>query len=195
MGGECDPIIISLPVERWANGLFENRGQGDSTPLFSFQSLSNATEFAHPITWQDLFNPNTRHYGIITISEFLANALTVDALSKLLMFGDYVRAKAEAQSTSVSDIVMKELGRYPYARKTVPVNPYFTPTDLKGSYPHINFRAAITDAGVCQVYNGDTLHSTIKQSARNTQLKNSLDPRTAGLRISLAMSDILIAVA
>ena len=118
--------------------------------------------------------------------QFLPPTFTIEALSKLLMFRDYTKAKAEAQSASLSDIVKKELDRYPYTRKAVSVDPHFTATDLKGSYMEVNFRAAITDAGVCQVYNGETLHSTVKQSPRNTQLENSLDPRTTGTRICSA---------
>ena len=73
---------------------------------------------------------------------------------------------------------------YPYTRKNSTIDPYFTPTDLGrnfiGATEEVNFRAAITDAGICQVYNGESLHSTIKESARNTQLRDSLDPRSAG---------------
>ena len=43
---------------------------------------------------------------------------------------------------------MRELELYPYTKKTDTVNPYFTPTDLKRTYPEVNFRAAITDAGM-----------------------------------------------
>ena len=69
------------------------------------------------------------------------------------MYGNYAKAKAEAQSTpvAVGDIVVKELARYPYTRKINTVDPYFTPTDLKGTYPDVNFRAAITDAGMKMV--------------------------------------------
>ena len=151
--------------------------------------MSNATTFAHPITWQELFNSNTDQ-PMEEILQLLPPTFTIDALSKLLMFGDYAKAKAEAQSASLSDIVKKELDRYPYTRKAVSVDPYFTPTDLKGSYLDVNFRAAITDAGVCQVYNGETLHSTVKQSPRNTQLENSLDPRTTGIRICSAWHNL-----
>ena len=85
---------------------------------------------------------------------------TIEALSKLIMYGDYAKAVAEAQSTSIREIVKKELERYPYTRKTNIVEPYFTPTDLRGSYPDINFRAAITDAGIIftQIYFARSKH-------------------------------------
>ena len=68
-----------------------------------FQRLSNETSFAHPITWQELFNPNTEladpnhDLSIGNFRKFLPPTFTIDALSKLLMFGDYAKARAEAQ--------------------------------------------------------------------------------------------------
>ena len=117
-----------------------------------FQIPSNETVFGHPIMWQELFSPNTEAIQIVLegISKILPHTFTIEALSKLLMYGNYAKAKAEAQSTpvTVGDIVVKELDRYPYTRKTDTVDPYFPPTDLKGTYPDVNFRAGITDAGM-----------------------------------------------
>ena len=101
--------------------------------------------------WQELFSSNNDVKEFARgSSKILPHTLTVEALSKLLMYGNYAKAKAEAQSTpvAVGDIVVKELARYPYTRKINTVDPYFTPTDLKGTYPDVNFRAAITDAGM-----------------------------------------------
>ena len=81
--------------------------------------------------------------------KYLPRTFTIEALAKLLMYGNYVKAKAEAQSTPIGEIVAKELERYPYTRKSNFVDPYFTPSDLKESYQDVNFRAAITDAGMC----------------------------------------------
>ena len=74
-----------------------------------FQRLSNETSFAHPITWQELFNPNTEladpnhDLSIGNFRKFLPPTFTIDALSKLLMFGDYAKAKAEAQGCNSID--------------------------------------------------------------------------------------------
>ena len=124
-----------------------------------FQISSNDVIYGHPILWQELFNPHNDLRDIADgASKIIPRTLTIEALSKLLMYGNYAKARAEAQSTTVGDITMKELEHYPYTRKTNPVDPYFTPTDLKGSYPDVDFRAAITDAGmmklaVCLIFN------------------------------------------
>ena len=106
--------------------------------------------------WQELFNPNgaENYQGgdadetFTAMRKVLPRTFTIEALAKLLMYGNYVKAKAEAQPTPISEIVKKELERYPYTRKSNSVAPYFTPTDLKGSDQDVNFRAAITDAGM-----------------------------------------------
>ena len=111
--------------------------------------------------WQELFNPNSElRYSTENSTEdftvmrkVLPHTFTIESLTKLLMYGNHVKAKAEAQSTPISEIVVKELERYPYKRKSNSVDPYFTPTDLKGSYQDVNFRAGITDAGMRMAVN------------------------------------------
>ena len=44
---------------------------------------------------------------------------TTEGLVKLLMYGDYVKNKAELQNTTTLAIVENELGKYQYKRKTV----------------------------------------------------------------------------
>lgn len=99
--------------------------------------------------WQELFSPDSELSGVLWgTSKILPSSFDVEALSKLLMYGNYAKAKAEAQVTPVANIIMKELEHYPYARKTNIVAPYFTPTDIKRTYPFVSFRAGITDAGI-----------------------------------------------
>ena len=47
--------------------------------------------------------------------------------------------------------------------------------DLSGKY---KFRAALTDGGICQVLNGNSMDATFTSSARADEFKNSLDERT-----------------
>lgn len=53
--------------------------------------------------------------------------------------------------------------------------PYFSPLDLS-SDPH-EFHSAITDTGICMVYNGNTMNATFKPSPRVIQLHDAIDAR------------------
>ena len=53
--------------------------------------------------------------------------------------------------------------------------PHFTSMDLSGEY---EFRASLTDAGICQVLNGNSMDATFSSSPRVDVLKSSLDART-----------------
>ena len=102
-----------------------------------------------------------------------------------LMYDNFVHARALAESRTIRDIAEKELDLYPYSRKKTYIEPYFAPIDhsldphdpFVRPYKSTNFKAALTDAGICQVYNGDSLHSSYAASARTQELQNSLDPR------------------
>ena len=47
--------------------------------------------------------------------------------------------------------------------------------DLSGKY---TFKAALTDGGICQVLNGNSMDATFTSSARADEFKTSLDERT-----------------
>ena len=91
-----------------------------------------------------------------------------------------MKSQAAKLSKRQEEVVREELDKYPYNRRIKYVEPYFTPVDLSNSNPH--FTAAITDAGACHVYNGNSLHSTYQESTRTAQLHNSFDPRTKKIR-------------
>ena len=55
--------------------------------------------------WQALFSPNPKPLWVWEeimqdIAKLLPRTFTIEALSKLLMYGNYAKAKAEAQSTT-----------------------------------------------------------------------------------------------
>ena len=52
--------------------------------------------------WQELFSPNAglSSQDLSAVSMILPKSFTIEALSKLLMYGNYAKAKAEAQSTT-----------------------------------------------------------------------------------------------
>ena len=68
--------------------------------------------------------------------------LTSEGLSKMLMFGDYVKSRAAELSKTQEEVVKEELDNYPYSRKDKYIEPYFTPVDLSYNNPH--FMAAVT---------------------------------------------------
>ncbi len=103
---------------------------------------------------------------------------TTEGLLKLLMYGAYVRAKRMANANMpVKSIVKGDLRGYPYKRKANVTMPYFTPMDL--SYTHNkDFFPALTDSGLCQVYNGDAMGVTYSPRNKTKELASMLDPRT-----------------
>ena len=124
---------------------------------------------------QDLFNPD--HNGDLGKTPM---NFPIPRLSKLFMYGTYVKARAEAESIAVRDVVKGELDNYPYSRKAKFVDPHFTPPDIYN--PNVDFKPAITDAGICHVLNGESLQSTVRGSSRNSQLMYSMDPRKTGIK-------------
>ena len=96
------------------------------------------------------------------------------------MYGNFVKARAVAESRTVREIVEGELDLYPYSKKKIFHEPYFSPVDL--SLENTNFNPALTDAGICQVYNGDSLLSSFATSPRIHDLQFSLDPRPNSIK-------------
>ena len=95
-------------------------------------------------------------------------------LSKLLMYGNYIRSRgAENEMTAA---IKEELDLYPYTQKKEFKKPYFGPVDLDNK--NIDFNPSITEAGICQVYNGDSIQSVFKDSSRVTELKDAFDLRS-----------------
>ncbi len=92
-------------------------------------------------------------------------------LVKLFIFGAYFRARGRSNKT-----IEEELVRFPYQRKKALQPPYFTPVDLSKKHDRDIF-PALTDVGLCNVYNGDAMASTYSNSAKNSELVNLLDPR------------------
>ena len=92
-------------------------------------------------------------------------------LSKLLMYGNYMRSRG-AEKTKV---IKEELDLYPYTKKDEFKEPYFAPVDL--DYTNIDFNPSVTEAGVCQVYNGDSMSSLFKETPRMNDLQNVIDLR------------------
>ena len=101
--------------------------------------------------------------------------LSVPGLAKLLMYDNFVRARALAASKTIKEVVEEELDLYPYSRKDTFQEPYVAPVDL--SFENTDFTPGLTDAGVCQVYNGDSMLSSFVTSLRIDELQYSLDPR------------------
>ena len=56
--------------------------------------------------------------------------------------------------------------------------PHFTNLDLSGKH---KFKAALTDAGICHVLNGNSMDATFSSSPRADVLKRSLDERTGDI--------------
>ncbi len=56
--------------------------------------------------------------------------------------------------------------------------PYFSKLDFLGH--NTDFHPAMTDVGVCDVFNGDAIKSTFKPSTRTDTLSRLLDPRERG---------------
>ncbi len=112
--------------------------------------------------------------------DLLTNA---DGIAKLLMFGAYVRAQVEMNSGSrnltVRSLVETELAKFNYTRKAAFKEPYFSPVDLSHEHDY-DFYPALTDSGVCNVYNGQSLRGTYKpEMGRTGNFAATMDPRMA----------------
>ena len=101
--------------------------------------------------------------------------LPVRGQAKLLMYGDFVKSRATAESRTIQEVIEEEFNFYDYSRKKTFQEPYFAPVDL--SYKVTDFKPSLTDAGICHVYNGDSLSSIFTPSPRIYDLIYSLDPR------------------
>ena len=125
----------------------------------------------HPIIITQGFNPvpytSNPHY----IENF-----TTEGLAKLFAYGNFVKARMEQSGTSLESILEIELKKYNYTRKTAFQKPYFSPVDLSGVHEQ-DFHAALTDSGVCMVYNGNTMHGTYKSSTKVKELSDAFDKR------------------
>ena len=125
----------------------------------------------HPIVISQDFIPIPYTSNPHTIENF-----TIDGLAKLFAYGSYVRARMEQNETSMESILGTELKKYPYAKKEVFQEPYFSPVDLSGLHES-DFHASLTDSGVCMVYNGNALKGTYRSSKRVDELSEAFDRR------------------
>ena len=109
------------------------------------------------------------------LSENFPYKFNIIGLSKLLMYGNYIRSKGAEKSNAIKE----ELELYPYTKKDKFKDPYFAPVDLDNE--NIDLYPSITEAGICQVYNGDSISSVFKGTGRVKELQSILDPRIADI--------------
>lgn len=128
----------------------------------------------HPLHWMQLFIADSNRFR--ETFNATTSELPVRGQAKLLMYGDFVKSRATAESRTIQEVIEEEFNYYDYSRKKTFHEPYFAPVDL--SYKVTDFKPSLTDAGICQVYNGDSLSSIFTPSPRIYDFQNSLDPRT-----------------
>ena len=156
------------------------------TGLENVKVKESGIPLSHPIHISELFSPNSVKPTRIDLN------YTVSGLAKLLVFNAY----ANAQTENVSEYVNLEARKYPYTLKShskqvlslLHVNNSFIKHSFSqethvekfelGKYPS-KFHIAVTDAGLCQVLNGDTMRSTFKPTNRMKELWAALDSRSA----------------
>ncbi len=93
------------------------------------------------------------------------------------MFGRYLKNQVRfGPFNSTSAAALSEADKYPYAKKEKPVEPYFTPVDLSGQH-NDRFHVGLTDEGICDVYNGNSMSETYASSTRVNDLVEVLDGR------------------
>ena len=102
--------------------------------------------------------------------------INIEGLAKLFAYGNFVRARLEQNGMSMESILEMELKKYNYTRKIAFQKPYFSPVDLSGVHEG-DFHAALTDSGVCMVYNGNTMEGTYKSSTKVKELSDAFDKR------------------
>ena len=150
-----------------------------SSWLFIYHKATpkNYEKFGHPLWWQELFNrqPSMNENRLRELFESFPYEFNIIGLSKLLMYGNYIRSRGAQKSNSIKE----ELDLYPYTKKVEFKEPYFAPVDLQRNLEdsNIDFSPSITEAGVCQVYNGDSMHSLFKETPRMDELKSVIDMR------------------
>ena len=105
------------------------------------------------------------------LSEDFPYKFNTIGLSKLLMYGNYIGSRGAEKTNAIQE----EIDLYPYTKKDKFKEPYFAPVDL--DHTNIDFNPSITEAGVCQVYNGDSMHSLFKKTPRMNDLENVIDVR------------------
>ena len=125
----------------------------------------------HPIIISQDFIPNPYTTNPHSIENF-----TTDGLARLFAYGSYVRARMEENETGMESILHMELDKYPYAKKKVFQEPYFSPIDLSGLHEN-DFHASLTDSGLCMVYNGNALRETYSPGKRVDELSDAFDRR------------------
>ena len=132
---------------------------GHDTALLQKEKFVNATKGSHPVQMAENFNP------------FPAETLTTpfdiidhntEGLAKLLMYNDYVKAKMAILNGTMNanSIVNEELDKYPYKRKEEFVPPNLSANIILSNSDNLDFHAALTDAGICHVLNGQSLGDT-----------------------------------
>ena len=111
---------------------------------------------AHPLAWSELFNPDSAIFACPTCppSVLLGNSnqkeFNVTSLAKMFMFGSFIKARTDSESETIEFIVNGEVDQYPYTKRNTFHEPYFIPLDMFSN--GLEFTAAVTDAGACQVY-------------------------------------------
>ena len=138
---------------------------------------------SHPTYLTELFTP---HGQTPTTLNF---KYTEAGLAKLMLFSTFIRTQPE----STMDFIAKELKKYPYTLKNKlqvqiieaissdyrilfsPQEPYLRSFEVETDSPE--FHLALTDSGMCQVYNGNSLKSTYNATERTEALWESVDTR------------------
>ena len=70
----------------------------------------------HPLVWASCFarNSHTEH-GIMR--NCTGNHFTIEGLAKMLAYGDWVRAQASRDGSTLSKVMQADVKKYPYDRK------------------------------------------------------------------------------
>ena len=164
---EANGFIILMKAIFGKNTLVNvSTKSGDDNKKFLMQDAVKT----HPIIISQDFIPFPYTYNPHHIENF-----TTEGLAKLFAYGNFVRARQE-QSKSVESILEMELKQYPYKRKEAFQKPYFSPIDLSGTHEG-EFHAALTDSGICMVYNGNTMEGTYRSSKKVKELSEAFDKR------------------
>ena len=112
------------------------------------------TKVAHPIQMAEYFNPIPAKFNLPSfISDY-----NIKGLAKLLMYKDFVKAKVTTSNGTKDEdsIVAEELDNYPYKKKEEFISPNLA-SSIFSSTSDIEFNAALTDGGACQVFNGQSI--------------------------------------
>ena len=127
---------------------------GNYTTLPQREHIGHSSKAAHPIQTAEYFNPSSAYLNTPAhIVDY-----NIKGLAKLLMYKDYVKAKIALSNETIDadSIVKEELDNYPYKRRDGFVSPRFSSSIISGT-SETEFHAALTDGGICQVLNGQSL--------------------------------------